>query len=153
MTGRPAEAPNARAARFSGAAFAAGGAIVVALGIGSILTGKPTAAYDLTPLTGPLDVVGRYAQLAPLLSALAAAIVVLAVAYLMVGERLEPTAAALELLVLAAVIDGCIAGAAGRIGHAADGGVLGATVASLMGGIAVAAGAVIAMLGRERDSA
>ena len=36
-----------------------------------------------------------------------------------------------------------------RVGHATDGGVMGAAVACLMGGTAVLAGGIIAVLGRE----
>jgi len=149
MEPRPTGAPNARAARVSGAAFAAGGAAVVAIGVGSIAIGRPIAAHDLAPLAGPMDVLNRFGQVAPLLSAVVAAIVVAAIAALMARGRLAATAAAVELLVLGLVIDVCIGGAAGRIGHATDGGVLGAAIACLMGGIAVAAGGVITLLGRE----
>jgi hypothetical protein len=64
-------------------------------------------------------------------------------------RRLESLAAAIELLVLGLVIVVCIGGAVGRIGHATDGGVLGSTVACLMGGTAVVAGGIIAVLGHE----
>jgi hypothetical protein len=145
----PTEARHMRAARISGAAFAAGGALVVVGGVASILSGTPSAAHDLAPLAGLTDVTGRFGQMAPVLSAAVAAIVVAAVAGLLVSRRLEPQAAAIELLVLGLAIDMCIGGAAGRIGHATDGGVLGAAVVCLMGGTAVVAGGIVAALGRE----
>ena len=55
----------------------------------------------------------------------------------------------LELFVLGLAIDVCIGGAAGRIGHSADGGVLAAAVVCMMGGAAVVAGGIVAALGRE----
>lgn len=141
--------PSARAARISGAAFGIGGAILVIGGVASILTGRPVAAHDLAPLAGPADLAGRLGQFAPLLSAAAAAVVVAAVAALFAFGRLTPITAALELLVLGLVVDACVGSASARIGHATDGSVLGAAVACMMGGVAVIAGGVIALLGRE----
>ncbi|MGD0247567.1 MAG: hypothetical protein ABSB75_00795 [Candidatus Limnocylindrales bacterium] len=142
-------APNARAARISGTAFAVAGAVGVVVGVASILVGSPSAAHDLAPLAGPADVVNRFGQMAPVLAAAIAAIVVLAVAALLAAGRLEPPAAAVELLILGLAIDACIGGALGRVGHAADGGVMGSTVTCLMGGAAVLAGGIIAAFGRE----
>lgn len=142
-------APNARAARASGAAFAVGGAALVVAGVVSILAGSPSAAHDLAPLAGPADFVGRFGQVAPVVSAAVAGIVAAVVARLLATGRLEPLAAAIELLVLGLVVEVSIGGAIGRIGHATDGGVLGATVACLMGGTAVIAGGIVAVLGHE----
>jgi hypothetical protein len=147
--GRPVAAPNARAARISGLAFAVGGAVVVIGGVVSILLGRPDAAHDLAPVTGPADLVGRFGQMAPVLAAATAALVVVVVAALLALRRLNPVAASVELLVLGLVIDLCIGGAAGHIGHATSGAVLGAAVACLMGGAAVVAGGIVASLGRE----
>lgn len=146
---RPVAAPNARAARISGAAFAVGGAIVVIGGVASILSGRPEPAHDLPPLTGPGDLVARFGQIAPLLSAAVAAFVSVVVAGLLALRRLHPLAAALELLVLGVAVDVCIGGSVVRVGHAANGDVLGAAVACLMGGTAIVAGAIVGMLGRE----
>jgi len=142
-------APDARAARISAAAFSAAGAAVVIVGAVSILSGRPDAAHDLAPLTGPADLGQRLGEVAPILSAAIAATVAAGVACLLALRRLAPVAASIELLILGLAIDACIGGAAGRIGHAVDGGVLGATVACLMGATAVVAGGVIALLGRE----
>ncbi len=133
----------------SGGGFAVGGAVVVIGGIASILAGTPGAAHDLAPLTGPADVVTRFGQVAPLLAAFAAAVVAVPIAGLIALRRLPPVAAALELLVLGLVIEVCIGGASGRVGHSTDGGVLYSTVACVMGGIAVIAGSIISMLGRD----
>jgi len=149
LAGRPVAAPNARPARIRGVAFAVGGAVVVIGGVASILLGMPAAAHDLVPVTGPADVVGRFGQMAPILAAAVAAIVVVAVAAFLAARRLDPAAASIELLVLGLAIDLCIGGAAGRIGHATYGGVMGAAVACLMGGAAVVAGGIVASLGRE----
>jgi hypothetical protein len=142
-------AAGGRAARISGAGFAVGGAVVVLCGVASILSGRPDVAHDLSPLTGPADLVARLGQTAPILSAAVAAALVVVVAGLLAFGRLQPAAAAVELLVLGLVIEICIGGAAGRIGHAVDGNVLGAAVACLMGGTAVVAGGIVAVLGRE----
>lgn len=146
---RPTVAPNARAARMSGAAFASVGAIAVLAGVLSVLVGVPAQAHDLVPLAGPGDVPGRLGEMAPLLSAGIAAIVAIGVAGLLAGRRLEPRAAAGELLVLGIAIEVCIGAAAGRIAYAADGAVLTATVVGLMGGTGVVVGALISALGRE----
>jgi hypothetical protein len=146
---RPRAAPNARAARISGTAFVVGGAIVVVIGVASILLGTPNAAHDLTPIDSPADLVARFGQVAPLLSAAIAAIVALVVAMMMAVRRLAPVAAAIELVVLGLAIVVCVGGAGGRVGHASDGAVLGSAVACLMGGTAVLAGAIVAVLGRE----
>jgi hypothetical protein len=146
---RSTTAESRRAARISGAAFAAGGAVVVIGAAVSILTGRPTAAHDLAPLAGPGDLTGRFGQIAPVVSAALAAIVAVGVTGLLLLRRLQPVAAAVELMVLGLVVDACIGGAATRIGHAADGSVLGASIACMMGGAAVVAGGVIALIGRE----
>jgi len=142
-------APNARAARISGATFAIGGAIAVLFGVASILTGTPNAAHDLAPLAGPADLLARWGQTAPIVSAILGAVVVVVVAAMMVRGRLAPPAASFELLILGLAIDLCIGGAVGRIGHATDGSVLGSTVVCLMGGTAVVAGGIVTVLGRE----
>jgi hypothetical protein len=146
---QPMESRRVRAARISGAAFAAGGALVVIGGVASILSGTPSAAHDLAPRAGPADITGRFGQMAPVLAAAVAAIVAVVVAGLLGSRHLEPPAAAIELLVLGLAIDMCIGGAMGRIGHAADGGVLGSAVVCLMGGTAVVAGGFITAFGRE----
>jgi hypothetical protein len=146
---RPRTAPNARGARVSGAAFALGGAILVLIGIASILTGKPNAAHDLAPLSGPGDLFGRLGQVAPIVSAAIAAVVAGAVGVLLATRRLTPLAAATELLILGLAVVICIGGASGRIGHATDGAVLGSTVACLMGGAGILAAGIIAVLGHE----
>jgi len=146
---RPVVAPNARAARISGTAFAVAGAVAALAGVISILAGVPNAARDLAPLAGPGDVLSRFGQMATVLSAGVSAVVAIGVAALLAGKRLAPPAAALELFVLGLAIDVCIGGAAGRIGHSADGGVLAAAVVCMMGGAAVVAGGIVAALGRE----
>ncbi|MGA3031200.1 MAG: hypothetical protein ABSE58_10805 [Candidatus Limnocylindrales bacterium] len=130
-------------------AFAVGGAIVVIGGVASVLAGQPEAAHDLAPLATPGDLVARFGQMAPLLAAAVAAAVVIGVALLLALRRLDPVAAAIELLVLGAAIDVCIGGAAGRIGHATNGDVLGAAVTCVMGGTAVVAGGIVGVLSRE----
>jgi hypothetical protein len=144
-----AAAPNARAARISGVAFSVGGAIVVVGGVASILAGRPAVAHDLAPLSGLGDLTQRFGQTAPILSAAVAALLVVFVAGLLALRRLDATAASLELVVLGLVIVFSIGGALGRVGHATDGGVMGAAVAGLMGGTAVLAGGIVAVLGRE----
>ena len=142
-------APNARGARVSGATFALAGAALVLIGIASILTGNPGVAHDLAPLAGPGDLLGRFGQVAPIVSAAIAAVVAGVVGVLLATKRLTPLAAAVELLILGLAVEVCIGGASGRIGHATDGAVLGSTVACVMGGTAILAGGIIAVLGHE----
>jgi hypothetical protein len=123
--------------------------LLVLAGIVSILIGVPAAAHDLSPVAGPRDMLGRFGEMASLLSAGVAAMVAIGVAVLLVFRRLEPVAAATELFVLGLAVEACIGGAAGRVGHAVDGGVLKATVVCVMGGMGVIAGALISALGRE----
>jgi hypothetical protein len=146
---KASRAPIARAARLSGAAFAIGGAGLAVAGAVSILAGSPSPAYDLAPLAGPADVLRRFGQVAPVVSAAVAAVVAAAVAALLALRRLEPLAAAVELAILGLAIAACIAGAAARVGYATDGSVLGSAVICLMGGTAVVAGGIIAVLGHE----
>ena len=146
---RRAGTPNTRAARISGVAFSVGGAVVVLGGVASILVGQPAAAHDLAPVTGPEDLVQRFGQMAPIVSAAIAAALVVIVAGLLGLRRLQASAASMELMVLGLVIVFSIAGALGRVGHATHGGVMGAAVACLMGGTAVVAGGIVAVLGRE----
>ena len=145
-------APNTRAARISGVVFAMAGATAVLGGVISILTGIPRAARDLAPLSGRGDAIARFGQWEPLLAAMAAALVAAVVAVLLARRRLDPRAAAIELIVLGVAIDVCIVGAIGRVGHATDGTVMPAAVVCLMGGSFMLAGGIIAMLGRERDA-
>ncbi len=146
---RPVAASNARAAQASAVGFAVFGALLVLLGVASILTATPAQAHDLLPLAGIGDIPGRFGEVAPLLSATIAALVAGAVASLISVRRLDALAAAIELLVLGAVIEGCVLGTIGRIGHSTDGTVLGATVVCIMGGSAVVASGIVALLGRE----
>ena len=149
---RTVAAPNTRAARISGVAFAMAGVAVVLGGVVSILTGIPRAARDLAPLSGRGDAIARLGQWDPLLAAMAAALVAGVVAVLLARRRLDPLAASIELIVLGLAVDVCIGGAIGRVGHATDGSVLPAAVVCLMGGSFMLAGGIIAMLGRERDA-
>jgi hypothetical protein len=140
---------NARAARASGVLFAVAGAAAVLGGVGAILVGWPEAAHGLMPLGGPSDLASRFGEVAPVLSAAIAALVAAAIAVMTASRTLDSRAAALELIVLGLVVGVCVLGALGRVGHAADGSVLPAAVVCLMGGAAVLAGGVIAMLGHE----
>jgi len=149
---RTVAAPNTRAARISGVVFAMAGATLVLGGVVSILTGIPRAARDLAPLSGRGDAIARFGQWEPLLAAMAAALVAGVVAVLLARRRLDPRAAAIELIVLGLAIDVCIGGAIGRVGHATDGTVMLAAVVCLMGGSFMLAGGIVAMLGRERDA-
>lgn len=149
MAGWSMAAPDARAVRISAAAFTVGGAIVLVAGVVSILIGWPTRAHDLSPIGGPADLIGRVDETAPLLAAVMAAVFALIVARLAVRRLLDPRAAAVELVILGIVIDTCVAGATGRVGHATDGSVLWTAVICLMGGAAVAVGGVMNLFGRE----
>ncbi len=119
------------------------------LGLASILTATPAQAHDLLPLAGIGDITRPSGEVAPLLSATIAALVVVVVAALLAARRLDALAAAVELLVLGLVIEGCVLGTIGRIGHATDGSVLGAAVVCIMGGTAVIASGIVALLARE----
>jgi hypothetical protein len=107
----------------------------------------------MAPLAGPGEIGRRLGEISPLLAAALAALVVAGVVVLLGVRRLKPVSAAAELIVLGVAIEVCVVGAIGRIGYAADGSVLLAGVACLMGGAAViAAGLIaglIATLGRE----
>jgi hypothetical protein len=146
---RPIAASNARAALASAVGFACFGGFFVLLGAASILTATPSQAHDLLPLSGIGDVPRRFGEVAPLLSATIAALVTGVVAMLVAARRLDALAAAIELLILGVVIEGCVLGAIGRIGHATDGSVLGAAVVCVMGGAAVLASGIVALLARE----
>lgn len=143
---RPAATSSARAALASAVAFAGFGGLLVLFGAWSILTGTPAQAHDLVPLSGIGDIPRRFGEVSPLLSAAIAAVVAGAVAVLAAARRLDSRAAALELLVLGAVVEVCVIGGVGRIGHATDGSVLGAAVVCLMGGTSVFAGGIVALL-------
>lgn len=146
---RQVAASSTRAALVSAVGFAGVGGLFVLLGAASIMTGTPAQAHDLAPLTGPGDIVSRFGEMAPLLSAIVAALVTGAVAVLVAARRLDALAAATELLILGVVIEVCVLGAVGRIGHSTDGSVLGAAVVCLMGGTAVFAGGIVALLARK----
>ncbi|MGZ6273266.1 MAG: hypothetical protein ACXWM8_03090 [Candidatus Limnocylindrales bacterium] len=146
---RPVAASSPRAALASAVGFACLGALFVLLGLASILTATPAQAHDLLPLAKIGDITRPSGEVAPLLSATIAALVVVAVAALLAARRLDALAAAIELLVLGLVIEGCVLGTIGRIGHATDGSVLGAAVVCIMGGTAVIASGIVALLARE----
>ena len=149
---RTVAAPNTRAARISGVAFAMAGGALVLGGVVSILTGIPRAARDLAPLSGRGDAIARFGQWEPLLAATTAALVAGVVAVLLARRRLDPRAASIELIVLGLAIDVCIGGAIGRVGYTVHGSVMPAAVVCLMGGSFMLAGGIIAMLSRERDA-
>lgn len=137
------------AARLSGVAFGALGTGLVLAGVISIATGVPHQAHNMAPLAGPGEIGGRLSEISPLLAAALAALVVAGVVLLLGARRLNPVSAAAELIVLGAAIEVCVVGAIGRIGYAADGSVLMAGVACLMGGAAVIAAGLIAAMVRE----
>jgi hypothetical protein len=137
------------AARLSGVVFGALGAGLVLAGVISIATGVPHQAHNMAPLAGPGEIGGRQGEISPLLAAALAALVAAGVVLLLGARRLNPVSAAAELIVLGAAIEVCVVGAIGRIGYAADGSVLMAGVACLMGGAAVIAAGLIAAMVRE----
>jgi hypothetical protein len=136
-------------ARLSSVAFGALGTGLVTAGVVSIATGIPHRAYNMAPLAGPGDLIGRLGELSPLIAAAVAALVVASVVLMVATRRLRPDSAALELLVLGLAIEVCVVGAIGRIGYASDGSVLLAGVACITGGSAVVASGLLAALVRE----
>jgi hypothetical protein len=103
----------------------------------------------MAPLAGPGEIGRRLGEISPLLAAALAALVAAGVVLLLGARKLKPASAAVELIVLGAAIEVCVLGAIGRIGYAADGSVLLAGVACLMGGAAVVAAGLIAGLVSE----
>src|ERR1035437_2876302 len=149
---RTVAAPSTPAARISGVVFAMAGAALVLGGVVSILTGIPSAAHDLAPLSGRGDAIARLGQWEPLLAALAAALVAGVVAVLLARRRLDPRAASIELIVLGLAIDVCIGGTIGRIGHTVHVSVMPAAVVCLMSGSFLVVGGIVAFLGHEQDT-
>lgn len=145
----PSGAMEGSAARLSGVAFGALGTGLVLAGVISIATGVPHQAHNMAPLAGPGEIGGRLGEISPLLAAGLAALVVAGVVLLLGARRLNPVSAAAELIVLGAAIEVCVVGAIGRIGYAADGSVLLAGVACLMGGAAVMAAGLITVMVRK----
>ncbi|MGZ6268575.1 MAG: hypothetical protein ACXWNR_08465, partial [Candidatus Limnocylindrales bacterium] len=91
---RPVAASSPRAALASAVGFACLGALFVLLGLTSILTATPAQAHDLLPLAKIGDITRPSGEVAPLLSATIAALVVVAVAALLAARRLDALAAA-----------------------------------------------------------
>jgi hypothetical protein len=145
----PGGAMESSAARLSGVAFGALGTGLVLAGVISIATGLPHQAHNMAPLAGPGEIGRRLGEISPLLAAALAALVAAGVVLLLGARKLKPASAAVELIVLGAAIEVCVLGAIGRIGYAADGSVLLAGVACLMGGAAVVAAGLIAGLVSE----
>ncbi len=142
-------ASSTQAARLSGVAFAWLGTIATLVAVIAILLGSPARAHDLAPLSGFGDLQRRFGEIAPLAAAFLASLVAAIVAAMVGSRRLDAVGGGLQLFVLGAVVDICILGAAGRIGHSVDGGVLAATLICVAGGSAIAAGGIVALLGRE----
>jgi hypothetical protein len=148
-TTRQSTSPNTGAARLSAVVFTWLGAVALILAVFAILVGSPSKAYDLAPLGGLGDLTRRFGEFSPLVAASVAVVVASVVAAMVGARRLDPVAGGLQLVVLGGVAVACVLGEAGRIGHAADGGVLSATVVCVAGAAAVVAGGIVAMLGRE----
>jgi len=146
---RQRAAPNTQAARLSGVAFAWLGTSATLIAVVAILLGSPARAHDLAPITGLGDLTRRFGEIAPLTAACLAAVVAAIVAALVGSRRLDAVGGGLQLLVLGVAVDFCVLGAAGRVGHSVDGGVLAATLVCVAGGSAIAAGGIVALLGRE----
>ncbi|MGD0861867.1 MAG: hypothetical protein ABSA21_03805 [Candidatus Limnocylindrales bacterium] len=145
----PPRGRDGQPARLSAVAFGALGTGLVTGGVVSIAAGIPHRAYDMAPLSGPADLVGRLGEISPLVAAALAALVVASVVVLLGARRLRAASAAAELLVLGVALEVCVIGASGRIGYAADGSVLLAGVACISGGSAVIAAGLLAALVRE----
>ena len=101
------------------------------------------------PLRGPGDVIGRFGEIAPVLAAVTAACVAAIVAAFIGSRRLDAAVGGLELFVLGGVVLVCILGMSGRVGHTLDGSVMRATLGCVAGGATIAAGGIVALLGRE----
>jgi hypothetical protein len=125
------------------------GTIATLVAVIAILLGSPARAHDLAPVTGLGDLERRFGEIAPLVAAFLAAMVAAIVAALIGSRRLDAVGGGLQLFVLGVAVDACVLGAAGRVGHSVDGGVLGATLVCVAGGAAIAAGGIVALLGRE----
>jgi hypothetical protein len=145
---RPKTSPNTQAARLSAVAFAWLGAVAVLIAVFAILVGSPNRAYDLAPIGGLGDLGRRFGEISPLVAATVAGIVAAVVAAFVGARRLDAVGGGLQLFVLGGVVLACVAGEFGRIGHSADGGVLIATLVCVAGGAAIAAGGIVALLGR-----
>jgi len=133
----------------SAVAFAWVGTIATLVAAISILVGAPEQARDLAPLGGLGDLTRRFGEFAPIVAAMASGIVAAVVAAMIGSRRLDPVAGGLQLFVLGAVTVACVLGATGRVGHATDGSVMIATLCCVAGGAAIAAGGIVALLGRE----
>ncbi len=142
-------AANSQAARLSAVVFVWLGTIATFVAAIAILLGKPDEAHDLLPIAGFGDLTRRFGEIAPILAALFAALVAAVVVSFVGARRLDAPLGGFELFVLGAVVVVCILGMSGRIGHAADGSVLRATLGCVAGGAAIAAGGIVALLGRE----
>lgn len=140
---------NTQAARLSAVVFAWFGAVAVLIAVLAILLGSPARAYDLAPLGGLHDLERRFGEISPLVAAALAGIVAAVVAALVGARRLDPIGGSAQLLVLGGVVLVCVIGESGRIGHSAEGGVLGATLLCVAGGSAIVAGGIVSLLGRE----
>ena len=142
-------ATNSLAARVSAVAFAWLGTVATLVAAFAILVGAPDRAHDLAPLGGPGDVIGRFGEIAPVLAAVTAACVAAIVAAFIGSRRLDAAVGGLELFVLGGVVLVCILGMSGRVGHTLDGSVMRATLGCVAGGATIAAGGIVALLGRE----
>jgi hypothetical protein len=140
---------DGQAARLSAFAFGVLGAGLVAAGVVSIATGIPHPAYNLAPLSGPVDLLRRLGEVTPLLAAGLGAVVVAWLALMLVSGRLRPATAALELIVVGLAVEVCVVGAIGRLGYAPDGTVLVAGVACVTGGASAIAAGLLAALVHE----
>jgi len=142
-------AANSQAARLSAVVFVWLGTVATLVAATAILLGKPDEAHDLLPIGGFGDLARRVGEFAPIVAALVAAVVAAVVVSFVGARRLDALFGGCELFVLGAVVVISILGMSGRIGHAADGSVLRATLACVAGGAAIAAGGIVALLGRE----
>jgi hypothetical protein len=147
--GAAAQAGGGAAARLSSVAFGSLGAGLVIAAPVSIALGLPRRAYNLAPLAGPGDVLGRLGELTPLIATGLAALVAAAVVIQLGARRLHPLTAAAELIVLGAAVVVCAMGSIGRVGYSADGSVLAAGIAYLAGGAALVSAGIVATLVRE----
>ncbi|MEK6721235.1 MAG: zinc ribbon domain-containing protein [Chloroflexota bacterium] len=142
-------ASNGRTRRLASLSFALGGMILVSVATVAAAFGLPRPASGFIPLSTLQDAFARPADYVPLVVALAAATVGLAVAELFASRTVKPAVAVRVLLIAGLIVGGVGVALLGRIGYDAAGAILPGPIVLISGAAATLSAALVTAVIRD----
>ncbi len=142
-------ASTGRTRRLASLSFALGGMILVSVAAVAAAFGLPRPASEFIPLSALQDVFARPADYVPLVVAVGAATVGLAVAELFASRTVRPAVAVRVLLIAGLTVGGVGVVLLGRIGYDAAGAILPGPIVLISGAAATLSAALVTAVIRD----